>query len=54
MTWRDDNRIIRIVHPICCGLAVAVKDRLLGHNPLAAIYTIYGYYRSLKIPIGQE
>ncbi len=26
----------------------AVKDRLLGHNPLAAIYTLDGYYRSLK------
>ena len=28
----------------------AVKDRLLGHNPLAAIYQIDGFYRSLKIP----
>ena len=28
-----------------------VKDRLLGHNPLAAIYTIDGYYRSLKVPL---
>jgi uncharacterized metal-binding protein len=27
----------------------AVKDRLLGHNPLAAIYNIDSYYRSLKI-----
>ena len=27
---------------------LAVKDRLLGHNPLAAIYTIDGYYRALK------
>ena len=27
---------------------LAVKDRLLGHNPLAAIYTIDSYYRSLK------
>ncbi|MEW6670053.1 MAG: DUF1847 domain-containing protein [Thermodesulfobacteriota bacterium] len=26
----------------------AVKDRLLGHNPLAAIYTIDSYYRSIK------
>lgn len=26
----------------------AVKDRLLGHNPLAAIYTIDSYYRALK------
>lgn len=28
---------------------LAVKDRLLGHNPLAAIYTIDSYYRSLKV-----
>ena len=28
--------------------ALAAKDRLLGHNPLAAIYTIDSYYRSLK------
>ncbi len=27
---------------------LAVKDRLLGHNPLAAIYTIDGYYRAIK------
>jgi uncharacterized metal-binding protein len=27
---------------------LAVKDRLLGHNPLAAIYNLDGYYRSLK------
>ena len=26
----------------------AVKDRVLGHNPLAAIYTLDSYYRSLK------
>ena len=32
----------------------AVKDRLLGHNPLAAIYTFDGYYRSLKIPLPEE
>lgn len=27
---------------------LAVKDRLLGHNPLAAIYNIDSYYRCLK------
>lgn len=27
---------------------LAVKDRLLGHNPLAAIYNFDSYYRSLK------
>jgi uncharacterized metal-binding protein len=32
----------------------AVKDRLLGHNPLAAIYNIDSYYRSLKVPISSE
>jgi uncharacterized metal-binding protein len=26
----------------------AVKDRLLGHNPMAAIYNIDSYYRSLR------
>ncbi len=29
----------------------AVKDRLLGHNPLVAIYTIDNYYRFLKTPV---
>ncbi|MBP8646031.1 MAG: DUF1847 domain-containing protein [Syntrophobacteraceae bacterium] len=27
---------------------LAVKDRLLGHNPLAAVYQYEGYYRYLK------
>ena len=27
---------------------LAVKDRLLGHNPLAAVYTMDSYYRALK------
>ena len=27
---------------------LAVKDRVLGHNPLAAVYNIESYYRSLK------
>jgi uncharacterized metal-binding protein len=27
---------------------LAVKDRLLGHNPLAAIYCTDSYYRCLK------
>lgn len=27
---------------------LAAKDRLLGHNPLAAVYNIDSYYRSLK------
>jgi uncharacterized metal-binding protein len=28
---------------------LAVKDRVLGHNPLAAVYTLDGYYRYLKV-----
>jgi len=27
---------------------LAVKDRVLGHNPLAAVYNLESYYRSLK------
>ncbi|BBO82795.1 DUF1847 domain-containing protein [Desulfosarcina ovata] len=27
---------------------LAVKDRVLGHNPLAAVYNLDSYYRSLK------
>jgi uncharacterized metal-binding protein len=30
---------------------LAVKDRLLGHNPLAAVYGYESYYRYLKEPI---
>ncbi len=30
---------------------LAVKDRVLGHNPLAAIYMYEGYYRYLKKPL---
>ncbi len=29
---------------------LAVKDRLLGHNPLAAVYQTDAYYRYLKTP----
>ncbi len=32
----------------------AVKDRLLGHNPLAAIYNAQSYYRYLMAPLTQE
>ncbi|MHB8910548.1 MAG: DUF1847 domain-containing protein [Syntrophales bacterium] len=32
----------------------AVKDRLLAHNPLAAIYNFDSYYRSLKVPLPEE
>lgn len=33
------------------GTVLAVKDRLLGHNPLAAVYEYGSYYRYLKQPI---
>jgi uncharacterized metal-binding protein len=32
----------------------AVKDRLLGHNPLAAIYNYDSFYRSLKAPVSEN
>ena len=48
-------------NPICVGhdslflkyseapcTVFAVKDRLLGHNPLAVVYNYDSYYRSLK------
>ncbi|UCF91921.1 MAG: DUF1847 domain-containing protein [Desulfobacterales bacterium] len=57
----DENTEFNIVMGLCVGhdslflkyskalcTVLAVKDRLLGHNPLAAIYTIESYYRSLQ------
>jgi uncharacterized metal-binding protein len=32
----------------------AVKDRLLGHNPLAAIYQYDSYYAHLKKPLPKD
>jgi uncharacterized metal-binding protein len=29
---------------------LAVKDRLTGHNPLAAVYTSNSYYSRLNVP----
>ena len=31
---------------------LAAKDRVFGHNPLAAVYTLDSYYRYLKQPLG--
>jgi uncharacterized metal-binding protein len=42
-----DSLFLKYAEAPCTVLAA--KDRLLGHNPLAAIYTIDSYYRSLKI-----
>ncbi|SHJ30466.1 Uncharacterized metal-binding protein [Malonomonas rubra DSM 5091] len=57
----DEKTDLNVVIGLCVGhdsiffkesvapcTVFAVKDRLLGHNPLAAIYTLDSYYRSLK------
>ena len=41
-----DSLFFRHANAPCTVLAV--KDRLLGHNPLAAVYTLDSYYRYLK------
>lgn len=38
-------------HASAMGTVLAVKDRLLGHNPLAAVYQHESYYRYLKKPL---
>jgi len=38
-------------HAKAPGTVLAVKDRVLGHNPLAAIQQYDGYYRYLKQPL---
>ena len=41
-----DSLFLKYAQAPCTILAV--KDRLLGHNPLAAVYNIDSYYRALK------
>ena len=41
-----DSLFLKHADALCTVLAA--KDRLLGHNPLAAIYTVGSYYRALK------
>ena len=41
-----DSLFIKYSEALCTVLAV--KDRVLGHNPMGAIYNIDSYYRSLK------
>lgn len=41
-----DSLFFKYSDALCTVLAV--KDRVLGHNPLAAIYNVDSYYRSLK------
>ena len=41
-----DSLFLKYSDALCTVLAV--KDRVLGHNPLAAVYNLDSYYRSLK------
>jgi uncharacterized metal-binding protein len=41
-----DSLFLKYAEAPCTVLAV--KDRVLGHNPLAAVYNLGSYYRSLK------
>jgi uncharacterized metal-binding protein len=41
-----DSLFLKHSDALCTVLAA--KDRLLGHNPLAAVYTVDTYYRALK------
>ena len=41
-----DSLFLKYADAPCTVLAV--KDRVTGHNPLAAVYTIDSYYRALK------
>ncbi len=41
-----DSLFLKYAEAPCTVLAV--KDRLLGHNPLAAVYNLDSYYRCLK------
>jgi uncharacterized metal-binding protein len=43
-----DSLFLKYAESPCTVLAV--KDRMLGHNPLAAVYNIDSYYRALKHP----
>ena len=61
MVMNDAKTEFNIVMGLCVGhdslflshatapcTVLAVKDRVTGHNPLAAVYTLDSYYRSLK------
>ena len=41
-----DSLFLKYSEAMCT--VFAVKDRLMGHNPLAAVYTMDSYYRYLK------
>jgi uncharacterized metal-binding protein len=35
-------------HAAAFSTVLAAKDRVTGHNPLAAVYTLHSYYGKLK------
>ena len=47
-----DSLLIKYAEGMCTVLAV--KDRLMGHNPLAAVYTYDSSSRYLKNPVQEE
>jgi len=47
-----DSLFLKYAKAPCTVLAA--KDRLLGHNPLAAVYNIDSYYRAIKMPAQGE
>jgi len=36
------------MHSVAPATVLVVKDRVLGHNPVAALYTSHSYYKRLK------
>lgn len=44
-----DSLVFKYSQAFCTVLAA--KDRVFGHNPLAAVYTLDSYYRYLKQPL---
>ena len=40
-------------HSVASVTVLAVKDRVLGHNPLAAVYLADGYYRDRLFPAAE-
>lgn len=61
LVLNDEKTEFNVVMGLCVGhdslflkyaeapcTVLAVKDRLLGHNPLAAVYTLDSYHRALK------
>jgi uncharacterized metal-binding protein len=41
-------------HSVAPVTVLAAKDRVLGHNPLAAVYLADGYYRARLFPAGGD